>query len=95
LGGAAPASQAERERTRGLILEGLMTSHRMTTAVTIPTRRTPGPTTLPGTSRPSPRARERGHTASAGRGDAARKAGLAGPPTAGEADYIGGKHELR
>jgi hypothetical protein len=32
LGGAAPASQAERERTRGLILEGLMTMHHMTVA---------------------------------------------------------------
>ena len=30
LGGAAPVTQAERERTRGLILEGLMTSHRIT-----------------------------------------------------------------
>jgi hypothetical protein len=36
LGGAAPASQAERERTRGLILEGLMTRHRMTAARTVP-----------------------------------------------------------
>ena len=32
LGGAPPASQAERERTRGLILEGLMTSHRTAAA---------------------------------------------------------------
>jgi hypothetical protein len=36
LGGAASASQAERERTRGLILESLMTSHRLTVARTIP-----------------------------------------------------------
>ena len=36
LGGAAPASQAERERTRGLILEGLMTRRRMTAARTVP-----------------------------------------------------------
>lgn len=35
LGGAAPASQAEQERTRGLILESLMSSHRMTIARTI------------------------------------------------------------
>jgi len=32
LGGAPTASLAERERTRGLILEGLMTSHRMAAA---------------------------------------------------------------
>jgi hypothetical protein len=32
LGGATSASLAERERTRGLILEGLMTSHRMAAA---------------------------------------------------------------
>lgn len=36
LGGAAPASQAERERTRGLILEGLMTRHHMTVVKTTP-----------------------------------------------------------
>jgi hypothetical protein len=36
LGGAAPASQAERERTRGLILQGLMTNHRMTVVKTTP-----------------------------------------------------------
>ena len=35
LGGAAPASPAERECTRGLILEGLMTSHRLAAARTI------------------------------------------------------------
>jgi hypothetical protein len=32
LGGAPAASLAERERTRGLILEGLMTNHRMAAA---------------------------------------------------------------
>ena len=32
LGGAPAASLAERERTRGLILEGLMTSQRMAAA---------------------------------------------------------------
>ena len=32
LGGATPASPVERERTRGLILEGLMTRHRMAAA---------------------------------------------------------------
>lgn len=37
LGGAAPASPVERERTRGLILESLMTSHRMAAAQTTPT----------------------------------------------------------
>ena len=36
LGGAAPANQAERERTRGLILEGLMTRHQMTVVKTAP-----------------------------------------------------------
>lgn len=36
LGGAAPASQAEHERTRGLILEGLMARHRMTVARSLP-----------------------------------------------------------
>ena len=36
LGGAAPASQAERERTRGLILEGLMIRHEMTVVKTTP-----------------------------------------------------------
>ena len=39
LGGAAPASQAERERTRGLILEGLMTSHRRAPVGTMPPQR--------------------------------------------------------
>ena len=41
LGGAAPATQAERERTRGLILEGLMAKHRMTAveAILRPSRR--------------------------------------------------------
>jgi hypothetical protein len=39
LGGAAPASQAERERTRGLILEGLMTSHRTAPVGTMPPQR--------------------------------------------------------
>jgi hypothetical protein len=36
LGGAAPANLAERERTRGLILEGLMTSHRMAVTRAMP-----------------------------------------------------------
>ena len=36
LGGATPMSQAERERTRSLILESMMTSHRMTVARTTP-----------------------------------------------------------
>jgi hypothetical protein len=39
LGGAVPASQAERERTRGLILEGLMTSHRRAPVGTMPSQR--------------------------------------------------------
>jgi len=36
LGGAAPASLAERERTRGLILEGLMISHQIAGTRTMP-----------------------------------------------------------
>ena len=36
---AAPASLAERERTRGLILEGLMTSHRRAPVGTMPPQR--------------------------------------------------------
>jgi hypothetical protein len=58
LGGAAPASPAERERTRGLILEGLMTSHRMAAARTIPIS---GNTRNSGMIRHAPGARAQTH----------------------------------
>jgi hypothetical protein len=58
LGGAAPASPAERERTRGLILEGLMTSHRLAATRTIPTA---GDSRTSGMTRHTPSAGARTH----------------------------------
>jgi hypothetical protein len=57
LGGAAPASQAERERTRGLILEGLMTSHRRAPVGPCHLSETLGPTAKSGVTRTGARGR--------------------------------------